>query len=373
MKIALIAPVEETVPPQKYGGIEWIVYELASGLSKKGHEVDLYASADSHRSSDYHVIPITPKSLRQHDTFSSDLTLREGAKWLAIAKAIEEVGKKNYDIIHNHVGWRLLTFSNTLTPPLLTTLHGPLTIPKENFIFSQKAHLPYISISNNQRRDLPELSYLKTIYNAVDTTLFPFKESPDKTSLLFFARMSPEKGVIEAVKSAIHVKKELLVASKVDEVNKGYYEEFKKISQDNPLVTDIGEIKVADRQAYFQNSKALLAPIAWEEPFGLMFIEAMSSGTPVIAYARGAAPEIIKDGETGYLVNFSDQDKRGDFVIKKSGFEGLCEAIEKLYGLSESEYKQMRKQARKHVEENFSAGLMVDNYEKAYQELLKKH
>lgn len=371
MKIALIAPVEETVPPQKYGGIEWIVYDLAVGLGKKGHIVDLYASADSHRNPHYNLIPITPKSLRQHDDFSSNLDLREAAKWLSLAKTLEEIGDKDYDVIHNHAGWRVLAFAHLFRHPILTTLHGPLNIPKETFIFEKRKELPYISISNNQRKDLSTLTYLDTIYNGVDTALFPFKEIPHHESLLFFARMSPEKGAVEAVKAAIKEKKKLLAASKVDEINKEYFDEFKKVTQGNPNIEDLGEIKVSDRQRYFQNAKALLAPIAWEEPFGLMFIEAMASGTPVIAYARGAAPEIIKDGQTGFLINFSETDKRGDFVVKKTGFEGICEAIERIYSLSSDEYINMRLTARKHVEENFSADRMVDNYEKAYEKMLK--
>lgn len=370
MKIALIAPIEESVPPRKYGGIEWIVYELAHGMGLRGHQVDLYASEDSKNEKSYNLIPLTPFSLRSDEKFSKNPKMLGAAKIQSAIKAYEMIQKGDYDIVHNHAGWRFLLFSNLLGDKMLTTLHGRLSVDFEKMIFDSNKNSQYISISNNQRRDAPELNYISTIYNGIDIDKYPFEEDfKDKEHMVFFARMDSEKGAKEAAKVAHRTKKKLIVAAKVDATDEAYFSEFRPLV-DGHYVRFVGEVDHETKIRYYQGSRCLLAPIKWEEPFGLFFTESMATGTPVVTFARGSAPEIIKDGETGFLVNHSDDDKRGDFIIKKTGIEGLCEAVDRIYSMPADEYRQMRKNARKHVEENFGLGQMIDGYEDAYRKIL---
>ena len=279
--------------------------------------------------------------------------------------------KQQYDIIHNHVGWKFLLFSSFLNQKIvITTHHGPLSA-YQNIVFERNKDYCHIAISNNQRNGLLQLNFVKTIYNGIDLDLFPYDENIPNidAQMIFLARLSPEKGAIEAAKVAHMVKKKLLVTAKVDLVDQPYYEKFKPLI-DNIYVTFRGEIGHDERSQLLQSARCLLVPIRWEEPFGLMFTEAMASGTPVITFARGSAPELIKDGETGFLVNFSDDMKRGDWIVKKTGIEGLCEAVERIYALPENQYRTMRKACRAHMEKHFTVETMVDEYEKVYKKIL---
>ena len=374
MKVALIAPVEETVPPRKYGGTEWIVYHIANGMGKKGHQVDLYASGDSDKEPLYNLIPVVPKSIRTLPEIGSDTKIRETTKLLALVDTIQMLKKQQYDVIHNHASWRFLLFSSFLNQKVVTTHHGPLSADYQNIVFKRNKDHYHVSISNNQRKDLPQLNFVNTIYNGIDLALFPFDENkiPDaRSGMIFLARLSPEKGAIEAAKVAHMVKRKLLIAAKVDLVDQSYYEKCKPFI-DNVYVTFRGEIGHDERSQLLQSARCLFVPIQWEEPFGLMFTEAMASGTPVITFARGSAPELIKDGETGFLVNSSDDMKRGNWIIKKTGIEGLCEAVERIYAMPEDQYRVMRKACRIHVTNNFTVEKMVDEYEKAYYKVLEK-
>ncbi len=373
MKIALIAPLEESIPPKYYGGIEWIVYYIAHLMGKKGHTVDLYATGDSQKEEFYSIVPIVEKGLRTLAPYSSDPHLRESAKWLGIAQTIKLISKQNYDIVHNHESWRMLAFGNLITPPMITTHHGPLDHPLQQNIFRTYKNYPHVSISFNQRKDLPELNYVKNIYNGTDIGEYPYAENIQGQSshIAFLARMSSEKGGIDAALAAKKTNKILRVAAKIDQADEPYYEKFKPYI-DNKNVFFVQEVNKLDKLKHIQTARCLIAPIQWEEPFGLMFTEAMACGTPVISYSRGSAPEIIKDGITGFLVNQSPDYIRGDYIVKKTGIEGLCEAIERMYSLSDEQYTQMRKNSRQQVEQNFTVERMVDQYEALYKEILAK-
>ncbi len=374
MKIAFVAPIEETIPPQLYGGTEWIIYYLVHGLGKKGYEIDLYAAGDSQKEPYYNLIPITSQAIRRVPKYFENLKLRDVKKYMSYDQAVEHIIKKDYDLVHNHASWRFLLLCSIIKQPIVITHHGPLNLDYQQEVFLHYADQYHISISNNQRKDLPQLNYVKTIYNGTDTTLFPFSPEPpilEDNHLLFLARMSEEKGPIEAAQAAAQAGQKLIIATKVDKVNQPYFEKFKPYI-DNKYVFFKGEVGHDAKIALLKGARALIVPIKWEEPFGLMFTEAMASGVPVVTFSRGSAPEIIKDGHTGFLINQSDQFKRGDFIIKKTGVAGLAEAIKRIYSMPENEYKAMRRACRKHIEDNFSVEKMVDEYEKVYKQILTK-
>lgn len=370
MRIAIISPLEESVPPKKYGGTEWIVYSVASGIVKKGHTVDLYAPGDS-AAEPFHLIPTVEAGMRNGSKYAQDMKLRDSYKLQKTSEIIPLLLKEKYDIVHNHASWRFLLFSAVLKDPIVTTHHGPLSMPYQNIIFEANKDRYHVSISNNQRKDLPNLNYIQTIYNGIDVASYHFLPSvSNNAEMIFLARMSPEKGGIEAAKVAHKTGKKLTIAAKVDVVDQEYYESSKSYI-DGTIVKFLGEIDFAKKESLLQNARCLIAPIQWEEPFGLMFVEAMAAGTPVIAYARGAAPEIIQDGINGFLINQSEEYTRGDYIIKRTGFEGLCEAVEKVYAMPQNEYEEMRKNAREHVENKFTIRRMVDEYEKVYEKIIE--
>jgi len=322
----------------------------------------------------YNLIPIVKKGLRSFDDYATNLKKRESAKFLATSEIVNQISKKNYDIVHNHASWRFLLYSPFIKNKIVTTHHGPLSVDYQNLVFQKYKDYPHISISNNQRNDLPTLNFIATIYNGINLSLFPFLDYPkteSKQHMIFLARMSEEKGAIEASQAAKQSGKHLILATKIDKVNEDYFQNFKDLVDDK-FVTHVGEVNHDKRTELLQNARCLIAPIKWEEPFGLMFIEAMASGTPVIAFARGAAPEIVVDGVTGFLVNQSNEFIRGNWFVKKTGIDGLEEAVKKIYSMPENEYRQMRKTCRAHVENKFTAQKMVDEYEKIYQQILSK-
>lgn len=371
MKIAIIAPIEETVPPQKYGGTEWITYHIANGMGKKGHDVHLFAAGNSPHNPHYSLIPSVEISIRSLPEYMDNMKLRDTKKLMILTPITKLVNEGNYDIVHNHISWRYLLYADFVKAPVLTTHHMPLIPDYQQLIFREHRKLPHVSISNNQRRDMPELNYIDTVYNGIDIALYPYSEQiPSADShMAFLARMSREKGAVEAAQVAHKLKKRLKVAAKIDSNDKEYFEEFKQYI-DNNLVTFQQELGQQDKNDFLQTARCLLVPIQWEEPFGLMFTEAMACGTPVITYARGSAPEIIRDGVTGYLVNQSEEYKKGDYIIKKTGAEGLYEAAERLYNMPPEQYGIMRLACRKHVEANFTVDKMVDKYEEVYKKII---
>ncbi len=369
MKIALITPIEETTPPIKYGGIEWVVYYLAHFAGKEGHEVHLLTAGNSLKEDYYKIVPITKENIRSIKEIALNLKLREVVKFTSLFKAAKYLRENKFDIIHNHAGWRFLLFQELFNKKFLTTLHGPLHLDYQNYVFRKYKDSLYVSISDNQRKDLPILNFIATVYNGIDPNDFPFAPKPKDNYLLFFARFSPEKNPVEAIQAALETKKPIKIGAKIDKVDLDYFNKHKSLLE-NKLVEFAGEVGKKDKPDFYQNAKALISPINWEEPFGLMFIEAMASGTPVISYARGAAPEIIKDGETGFLINQTEKDKRGNWVIKETGKKGLIEAVKRIYNMPEEQYLQMRKNCREHFLKNFTAQKMVSNYLEIYKKIV---
>ncbi|PIS15540.1 hypothetical protein COT62_03130 [Candidatus Roizmanbacteria bacterium CG09_land_8_20_14_0_10_41_9] len=371
MNIALVAPIEETVPPTKYGGTEWVAYHIAHQMGKKGHKVDVYAAGDSKQDNTYTLIPTVPQSIRTIPEYFKDLKLRESQKFITLTHITKLLMKKKYDIVHNHYGWRFLIFSDFIPSKIITTHHGPLSFPYQNAVYLDHKDQAHVSISNNQRIDLPDLNYVATIYNGIDLHLFPFVDGKITRSspIAFLARMNHEKGALEAATVAQTTKHPIRVAAKVDKIDEPYFEQFRPFI-DNKLVFFEGEIDPVKRLNLLQNARCLLAPIKWEEPFGLMFIEAMSCGAPIITFARGSVPEIIKDGETGFIVNQSSELKRGEWITKKMGVDGLCEAVERIYSMPQDQYETMRRACRACIEKKFTVEKMGEEYEKVYSRLL---
>lgn len=372
MKIALVAPIEETVPPEGYGGTEWIVYHLAHGLGKRGHTVDLYAPGNSKKEDYYTLIPTVEKSIRQDPVFGPNPQMREIAKYKVVSDLIKIFQHTDYDIVHNNAGARLLLFSDLIPQKnrCVTTLHR--VFDYQRWVYQKYRDLSYVSISLNQKREIPELHYVGNVYNGISLEDFTFTVEPhsDKGDyIVFLARMNNEKGAIEAAQIAMRLKKHIYIAAKVDLVDQNYFEQFKKVI-DPTYVHFTGEISPSQRSELLGNAKLLIAPINWEEPFGLMFTEAMACGTPVVAYSRGSVPEIIQDGVTGFIVNSSSSYIRGDFQTKELGMDGLNHAVVAIYSLSRDNYLQMRIAARQHVEEYFSVDKMIDGYEKVYQDMI---
>lgn len=374
LKIAQVVNVWQSVPPVGYGGTERVVADLTEGLVKNGHDVTLFTTGDS-KTSAHQSFFFQEKLLHQNIPWSNYLFPLSH-----YVRAYDEIKKSgNFDIIHSHLSlasdFLSLALAHEQKVPSIFTLHFTLPLLEKNkdrkTLFDYLKDMNYVSISNNQRK-IP-LHFVSTIYHGIKIDNFPFTERFNDGPIVWIGRIVPEKGLEDAVEVAIRMKKKLIIGGRVDKESATNLDYYKKSVQDklsNQLITHFDEIDTKKRDELFVSGKCYIFPIHWEEPFGLVMIEAMACGTPVVAYARGSVPEIIRDGETGFIVNESENDKRGDWIVKKTGIEGLCEAVEKIYAMSPSEYEKMRSNCRKHVEKNFTADRMVSDYEKLYEKLI---
>jgi glycosyltransferase involved in cell wall biosynthesis len=346
MRIAMVAPFEEAVPPLKYGGTELVVYNVVTELVARGHDVTLFATGDSRVPCT--LVPIYPQSLRTLEPYHSDVKLRDVAKYRAIAKVIDLINKDHFDIVHNHNGWRFLLFPEFLRLPVVTTMHGPLNQPYQTLGYLADSRYRFVSISDNQRKDMPDLPYAATVYNGLDVSLFTPSYEPG-SYLFFLGRMSPEKGVKQAIEVAKKTGEKLIIAAKIDTVDEGYWAEVKPMI-DGVQIQFVGEIDFPTKVKYLSGAKALLAPIQWEEPFGLYVTEAMACGTPALGMARGSFPEIIESGKNGFLSTTVDE---------------MAEQVRHIPEID-------RRVCRKSVEEKFSKTAMADGYLAVYESMLKK-
>lgn len=346
MKIVQLVPFEEPVPPKKYGGTELVAYNLTQELVKLGHKVCLMAAGDS--KTDAELLPIFPRSIRKLPV-ARDMKMRDALKFIGIGRVLKKLKDIDADIIHNHIGWRMLPFSHFFKAPFVTTLHGPLNIEYQRLVYNDFASSPFVSISNSQRQPFRKLNYAATVYNGIEVEKFPFSEKGGDY-FAFLGRMSPEKGPVQAIKYAKAVGSKLVMAAKVDAVDRMFYEREVMPLVDGKQIIFLGEVDHQGKINLLKNAKALFAPIQWREPFGLFFIEAMACGTPVIANALGSAPEIVKNGHTGFTVK---TEKEFVNAVKRIG-----------------EIKRI--DCRKHVEQNFTSGIMAANYVSVYRKILEK-
>ncbi len=340
----MLAPFEEQVPPKKYGGTELVIYNLTEQLIKLGHEIILVASGDSKTSASLEVI--FPQSIRSMPE-TQDMKIRDTLKQMGVAKVVAYLKNNKFDIVHNHIGWRLLPFRKIISSPIVTTLHGPLDIPYQQKVYGAFADSNFISISLNQRKPMPNLNFVANVYNGIEVEKFKFNKSP-QDYFAFLGRMSPEKGPVQAIEIAKKAGVKLIMAAKVDVADKEFFEKEVEPLIDDEQIKFIGEVNHDEKVKFLGNARALIAPIQWEEPFGLFFIEAMACGTPVIAMRRGSVPEIILDGEMGFVC---------ETVNEASVKVGEIEKIN-------------RKKCYNHVKENFSAEKMAKDYVLAYEKII---
>ena len=370
MRIAVVSALYELLPPSMYGGIERVVYYIVEGLVKKGHDVTVFAPKGSSVSAK--LYPIIPTSLREMAPSYSHNYL-SAYYYEAMSKVADQITKEKFDVVHNHSVRKFLPFIRFLSTPVLTTAHIPWNDETFAYLFKEASKLPHVyfsSLSLIQQNKLPNIRWIGNVYNGIDMAKTVFREIVDETEpMIFISRASPEKGVDTAITLSKILQRKLTLVTKVDSIDQPYFQNNIQPHIDGNI-THIGEVDEEQKYSLLSNSRLFLFPLRWEEAFGLVLIEAMACGTPVIAYEKGSIPEIVKDGETGFLVNPSDDDVRGDWVIKKSGEEGLKEAVEKIYTMPADQYALMRKACRERVEKNFTIEKMVEEYDIILQRII---
>lgn len=340
MRIAQVAPLWERVPPPAYGGIELVVGLLTDELVRRGHEVTLFASGDS--ISLAKLESVHPQALRL------DSNVREYGiyEMLQMSRVYEQAS--DFDIIHSHMGCVALPYGNLVKTPTVHTLHGIFT-PDNEKMFTHARRQPYVSISDAQREPRLNLNCVATVYNGIDLSTYDFYPEPqDPPYLAFLGRISPEKGTHLAIEIAKRSGWRLKMAGKVDVVDVDYYEQQIKPHIDGKQIEYLGEADHEQKSALIGGAVATLFPITWREPFGLVMIESMAAGTPVIAMALGSTTEVIAHGKTGFLCNNVDE---------------FVEAIDQVAQLN-------RNDCREHVSKHFSVQKMTAGYEAVYQQIL---
>ena len=343
MRIAQVAPLSESVPPKHYGGTERIVSYLTEELVRQGHDVTLFASGDSVTRA--RLVAACRQSLRLNDRCKD---------WIARhIVLLEQVFQRahEFDVVHFHIDYLHFPLSRRTSVPQVTTLHGRLDLPDLVPLYEQFRDMPVLSISNAQRQPLPWANWQATIYHGLPEDLFQFRSKPG-SYLAFLGRISPEKRVDRAIEIAKQAGIPLKIAAKVDPVDQDYFERtVEPLLRDSAVAECVGEISDEEKDEFLGNAYALLFPIDWPEPFGLVMIEAMACGTPVIAYDGGAVSEVIEEGRTGFIVK---------------GLQDAMEAVRRVPELS-------RARCRETFEKRFTAVRMASNYLQVYEHVIRRN
>jgi glycosyltransferase involved in cell wall biosynthesis len=341
LKIAQVAPLFESVPPKTYGGTERVVSYLTEELVRQGHDVTLFASGDSVTRAT--LISCTERSLRL------DLNCIDQLAHQVVL--LEQVYKdvRDFDLIHFHTDYLHFPLSRRERVPQLTTLHGRLDLPDLVPLYREFREMPLISISDAQREPLPWVNWLATVYHGLPEDLYTLQEEPGKY-LAFLGRISPEKRVDRAIEIAQRVGMPLKIAAKVDPADKSYFEDQIQHMLEDPGIEYVGEIGEGEKNEFLRNAYATLFPIDWPEPFGLVMVESMACGTPVIAYRGGSVSEVMEHGITGFIVD---------------NLEEAVEAVGKVATLS-------RRKCRGVFEEKFTVERMAHNYCRVYEQLVAR-
>jgi glycosyltransferase involved in cell wall biosynthesis len=292
MRIAQIAPLFESVPPHGYGGTERVVSYLTERLVELGHEVTLYASADSETGAN--LVPCAPQALRLAD-YRGDPSIPHFVM-------MEEVFREpeRFDVIHNHVDVLGLPFARRTPVPVLTTLHGRLDMEEIGVLFEEYADLWMVSISDSQREPWPDAHWIDTVHHGLPRDLYRYHPEPGGY-LAFIGRASPEKRLDRAIEIAVRSHRPLKIAVKVDRADRQWFREVVEPLLQQPLIEWVGEVDDRAKDDFLGNAAALLFPIDWPEPFGLTMIESLACGTPVIAWHHGSVAEVLEHGRTGFL------------------------------------------------------------------------
>lgn len=338
MRIAQIAPLVESVPPTLYGGTERVVSWLTEELVRQGHEVTLFASGDSVTSAK--LEPIVPRSLRLagiHDSTAYNIIMLDRVVAL----------QDRFDVLHFHIDFFHYPLFRGMAHKTLTTLHGRQDMPGLGDMYRAFPHMPLVSISDHQRKPLPAVNWMGTVYHGLPEGFL--KEGKGEGGYLaFLGRICADKGILPAIEIARRAGLSLKVAAKIDPADQKYFDDHvAPVLAQSPHVEFIGEINDAQKQDFLGKAKALLFPISWPEPFGLVMIEAMACGTPVVAFNWGSVSEVMEDGLTGFVVEDVD---------------GAVAAVKKLDRL-------FRPTVRSRFEERFSAAAMARDYVRIYEQL----
>ncbi len=339
MHIAQIAPLTEAIPPKLYGGTERVVSWLTEELIALGHEVTLFASGDSVTSA--RLEAVWPRALRLDGAVRDPNALH----MLMLERVYQRAA--DFDFLHFHLDYYPFSLFSRKSTAFVTTLHGRLDLPEHQPVFDAFSNVPVVSISNAQRRPLPQAHWVRTVHHGLpERLLMPRPVKP--SYFAFLGRIAPEKGVDRAIRIAEHCGVLLKVAAKVDKADREYFDEQIRPMLKSPTVDYIGEITDREKSDFLSGAIALLVPIDWPEPFGLVMIEAMACGTPVIAFNRGSVPEVVDDGLTGFIV----EDETS-----------AIGAVDRLGHLS-------REKIRRRFEERFTARRMAQDYLAVYRSLM---
>jgi glycosyltransferase involved in cell wall biosynthesis len=336
VRIGMLAPLVEAVPPAQYGGTERVISLLVEELVRRGHEVTLFASGDSQTSA--RLVACSRRALRLDPEVNDVLAYQTAQLGEAYGRADE------FDVIHNHVDHFAFPAARICTTPTLSTCHGRLDLPETRHVYDVFRDLPLVAISEDQRAFLPDANWVATVHNAIDLDNYRLRTEPGDY-LVFLGRISPEKRPDRAIELARDVGMRLVIAAKVDPVDQDYFDHaIQPLIRSSPLIEFIGEVDERGKDELLGGAYAYLFPIDWPEPFGLTMAEAMATGTPVIGTRAGAVSEVVVDGVTGFVCDTLSE---------------LAEAIRRVRELD-------RRACREHVERTFAPHVMADGYERAY-------
>jgi len=338
MRIAQIAPLAEAVPPKRYGGTERVVSYLTEELVRQGHDVTLFASGDSRTSAK--LVPCCSTALRL------DESVKDPVPYTLMMLDLVRQRANEFDVLHFHTDLEHFPVFQDLAARTVTTLHCRLDANELSPFYTRFSQFPLVSISNDQRQPMPPVNWAGTVYHGLPLELLEFNAHPEGGYLAFLGRFAPEKRPDRAIEIAKRSGVPLRLAAKIDDQDRAYFEEQVRPLLDHPLIEFVDEIGDRDKGEFLGQARALLFPIDWPEPFGLVMIEAMACGTPVIAYPEGSVPEIIEEG-TGFIVNSTD------------------EAVQAVSRLGELD----RAVIRGRFEERFSAPRMARDYVEIYRRL----
>lgn len=343
MRIAQVAPLAEAVPPACYGGTERVVHWLTEGLVARGHDVTLFASGDSRTSA--RLVACAPRALRLAG-------VKDTAPWNSglVREVAQRALQGEFDVVHAHVDHWGFVLSSLAGVPVVHTLHGRLDDADHHPVYSRASEAVLVSISDSQRTPVPQATWAATVHHGLPLDLFPFSPAPaDPPYVLFLGRISPEKRPHVAIDVAQRAGILLRIAAKVDAKDEEYFRQHVEPRLHEPGVEFLGEVGDEEKARLLGGARALLFPIDWPEPFGLVSIESLACGTPVVARPCGALPEVVEDGRTGFLARSDDE------LVRALGRVGELD----------------RRECRAAFERRFSRERMVEDYERVYATLAR--